>query len=824
MFAGLAWGAGYVDSIPNFEFLSVILFAGGFVLGPAWGALAAALGEFLYSVINPYGSGLLIPLVLASQVLGMALVGAAGGWVGRMASARPPVRAAVVIAAGVLGTLVFDFLTNLASGIQFGQPVPTLVAGVPFAVVHVGTNAALFATVGVLLAGALERTRRSLLVAVCAVLFSVTEGATQPVPAPPWPPAIPDSGAVPITREDISIPDSTVQSPAPPARADTTWRRRMTAADSLIERTRRWATPPPWWGDGGAMLLRRSDDHAAIALTQEGGMTERFEDDAGSAEPLGRFGVPGGRPLLTWLGLPLTTLGAVGAEPSRIPWYAVGTVEAPDLPVSARQAFRGEGGQARLRPWPVVPGHPRVTAWAGTGSPSYVRSGFLAAATAGPVSGLVTVESARLGGVEPLGGEGDHSLAGEVRYEPYGWTFEGAYRSTRQSLTGTEGEFEQRSGEAGRLAAETYRGATTIRLSVERSQETLAATLPALPFFSQVAKADRARAEVRRGATGQDVWIAGTYGRETRGLEGDLAYPRREVSLWWGALGFDRPIASRSTLTGALGAGAYGGGAVQVAPLARVSFAVSPGTHAWAGVARGLGAEIDPRVADAGGGPLAGDPPVRNSSSWIGGVGLGYRTAAEDSGGTWQGPWARGERNARGAFYVGASDPGFDPPRRLFASQALVDAQTLAPAEETRFVALVVNGSWAPVRGMRLSAGGHALGRRVSAALTPSDPDWRLRLTVEGRERFLQGDLDLRIGVTGEAIGPRASTPAGDLPTATRLGLFGELGIDEFALRAEFRNLAGSNRLLPVPGSDGFTPLRAEESRWLLEARWTFWD
>jgi hypothetical protein len=35
MFAGLAWGAGYVDSIPNFEFLTVILFAGGFVLGPA---------------------------------------------------------------------------------------------------------------------------------------------------------------------------------------------------------------------------------------------------------------------------------------------------------------------------------------------------------------------------------------------------------------------------------------------------------------------------------------------------------------------------------------------------------------------------------------------------------------------------------------------------------------------------------------------------------------------------------------------------------------------------------------------------------------------
>ena len=79
MFAGLAWGAGYLDSIPNFEFLTVLLFVGGFVLGPAWGALAGALGEFLYSAMNPYGSGLAVPLVLAAQVAGMALAGVAGG-------------------------------------------------------------------------------------------------------------------------------------------------------------------------------------------------------------------------------------------------------------------------------------------------------------------------------------------------------------------------------------------------------------------------------------------------------------------------------------------------------------------------------------------------------------------------------------------------------------------------------------------------------------------------------------------------------------------------------------------------------------------------
>ncbi|MGH7724189.1 MAG: hypothetical protein ACREOU_02045, partial [Candidatus Eiseniibacteriota bacterium] len=186
MFAGLAWGAGYADSIPNFEFLSVILFAGGFVLGPVWGALAAGLGEFLYSAINPYGSGLVVPLVLASQVLGMAFVGVLGGWVGRLAIARAPLRAAAVIGAGVVGTIVFDFLTNLASGIQFGQLGPMMLAGIPFALVHVGTNAALFATVGVLLCTALERTRRSLVaIAALAALILVAgagEAVAQAVP------------------------------------------------------------------------------------------------------------------------------------------------------------------------------------------------------------------------------------------------------------------------------------------------------------------------------------------------------------------------------------------------------------------------------------------------------------------------------------------------------------------------------------------------------------------------------------------------------------------------------------------------------------------
>ena len=42
-------------------------------------------------------------------------------------------------------------------------------------------------------------------------------------------------------------------------------------------------------------------------------------------------------------------------------------------------------------------------------------------------------------------------------------------------------------------------------------------------------------------------------------------------------------------------------------------------------------------------------------------------------------------------------------------------------------------------------------------------------------------------------------------------------------VRAEIRNVSGSNRVLPVFDDSGI-PLRAAESRLLFEARWTFWD
>lgn len=810
MFAGLAWGAGYLDSIPNFEFLTVILFVGGFVLGPAWGALAGALGEFLYSAMNPYGSGLAVPLVLAAQTAGMACAGAAGGLVGRFTVHGQARRGVLVIAAGIAVTLVFDLMTNLASAVLFGPIVPMLLAGLPFAAIHVGTNAALFALVGVPLVAALERTRRSL---TTPVAFGVLVVAGF-LAAVAWPDAVAaqepvDSVAAAASAGFAPIAPAETPSPAPPDSTDLVHGRRA---------------PPPRWGDGPAALKRRSDGTAAVWLTREGAMTERFADDRGSAEPLSRFGLAGARLEVDWLGLPVAGSGAIGSGITRVPWSAVGSVDAPRLPVSAREAYRGEAGRVTLHPWTPIAGHPRVTAWAALGSPEHTHSGFFAAATAGPTSGAVAVEAQGLGSLEPLGPAGDHSIAFAGRHEVGGLVLDAAYRSTREAVEDETTRSESRSGESGRFGARVGTAGTTLGLVFERTDERLVGgDFQFATDLRQAAKSSRLRVDASRVVGGGDGWLAFTYGDESLESGGTVTFAPRHATLLWGAAGYARDLDSATRLDLGLGAGTAGGGGLDVAPSVMLERRLAPARRAWFGVARGLGARIGTQDADTL--ALTGrvDTPLIRSSTWLAGLGIEDRSAGEEDGGTVRGAWPRGERRMRAALYAGRSDPGLDLAREPFALDGATGLANVVAGEATEFVAVVVNLAVAPLRGVRAEVGGHALGRQVSPVLRPSDPDWRAHAELEAGHAFLSGDLDLRLGVTGELIGPRTGTPVGDLPTASRLGLFAAWMIDEFEVRVELRDFAGSNRFLPV--EDSFGRLRrAEESRFVLEARWTLWD
>ena len=118
---------------------------------------------FINGFFSPYGfAGLMLPF----QVAGMVVVGLGGGLYGRQK--QGVYRVSSLIEAAVLGaflTLVFDLITNLGVAVSFsltGIPlflalVNAMISGAPFLVVHVASNANIFAALFFPLSNALQK-------------------------------------------------------------------------------------------------------------------------------------------------------------------------------------------------------------------------------------------------------------------------------------------------------------------------------------------------------------------------------------------------------------------------------------------------------------------------------------------------------------------------------------------------------------------------------------------------------------------------------------------------------------------------------------------
>jgi len=145
LLSSLAVALGFLlIAVPNVELMTLTVFVSGGLLGLRGGILVGVVSMLIYSIANPMGAA--IPMVTASQVVGLGIVGAAGAATpairhilkGRM------VRNIIFASAGLLLTIVYDFLTNLALGISVGTVVAVLVAGILFSVVHFVSNALIF--------------------------------------------------------------------------------------------------------------------------------------------------------------------------------------------------------------------------------------------------------------------------------------------------------------------------------------------------------------------------------------------------------------------------------------------------------------------------------------------------------------------------------------------------------------------------------------------------------------------------------------------------------------------------------------------------------
>jgi len=131
--------------LPNVEPFTLAFFCVGYTFGPLWGLFVGAAGETIYATLNPYGGS--IPPVWVAQIIGMSAAGLIGGWVGLMKDRLDWDRKrslVLAVGAGIAATLFFDLVTNLAMAWSIGPFWPVMLAAIPFAAVHVASNALLF--------------------------------------------------------------------------------------------------------------------------------------------------------------------------------------------------------------------------------------------------------------------------------------------------------------------------------------------------------------------------------------------------------------------------------------------------------------------------------------------------------------------------------------------------------------------------------------------------------------------------------------------------------------------------------------------------------
>ncbi len=151
IFIALILGVGYALAfVPNVELVTAMIFLAGVLMGLKRGLLIGILGEFLFSTLNPMGSGLLFPPMLIAQIAAMTVVCLTGAllrsYILNWKFSLPNV--VLIGAIGFLLTLFYDILVSaaypLSAGFKPRETVATIFAGLAFSVIHLISNTAVF--------------------------------------------------------------------------------------------------------------------------------------------------------------------------------------------------------------------------------------------------------------------------------------------------------------------------------------------------------------------------------------------------------------------------------------------------------------------------------------------------------------------------------------------------------------------------------------------------------------------------------------------------------------------------------------------------------
>jgi len=151
--------------LPNIKFMDLFVFVSGYCFGTLPGILVGVLTWLVYGTLNPLGFSLPI---LAATSMGEAFYGLVGG-LSRDMGLRVPgfsmmgkkehwISNFKIALVGFILTFLYDLFTNIVSGITVGLSIPVaLINGIPFAILHEGSNLAFFFWGGAPLIMAVQR-------------------------------------------------------------------------------------------------------------------------------------------------------------------------------------------------------------------------------------------------------------------------------------------------------------------------------------------------------------------------------------------------------------------------------------------------------------------------------------------------------------------------------------------------------------------------------------------------------------------------------------------------------------------------------------------
>jgi hypothetical protein len=142
-----------LSGVPNVELMTMTVFIAGHLLGWRAGVVVGGASIAAYSLFNPLGAAM--PPLLIGQMVGFAIIGAAGALTGPVIVRLKPRWMAFLVCGlvGFLLTFVYDVITNIGAYFTItGDQAPSSLvkfvgAGVLFMVMHIVWNTALFLVV-----------------------------------------------------------------------------------------------------------------------------------------------------------------------------------------------------------------------------------------------------------------------------------------------------------------------------------------------------------------------------------------------------------------------------------------------------------------------------------------------------------------------------------------------------------------------------------------------------------------------------------------------------------------------------------------------------